>query len=60
MRESYISTASTQYVIQERLHSRFLQVPDYNSFVKVTLTEHHRFHTAVQVFKVLYQLSEGI
>ena len=32
------------------------QVPDCNSFVKVTLAERCRFHTAVQVFKVLYQL----
>ena len=44
----------------ERLHSRFLQqVPDCNSFVKVTLAERRRFHTAVQVFKVLYQLCPG-
>ena len=44
----------------ERLHSRFLrQIPDCNSFVKVTLTERRRFHTAVQVFKVLYQLCPG-
>ena len=44
----------------ERLHSHFLQqVPDYNFFVKVTLAERRRFHTAVQVFKVLYQLCPG-
>ena len=37
----------------ERLHSRFLQqVPNCNSFIKLTLTERRRFHTAVQVFKV--------
>ena len=40
----------------ERLHSRFLQqVPVSSSFVKVTLTERHRFHIAVQVFKILHQ-----
>ena len=44
----------------ECLHSHFLrQVPDCNSFVKVTLAERRRFHTAVQVFKVLYQLCPG-
>ena len=43
----------------ECLHSRFLQVPDCNSFVKVTLAERCLFHTAVQVFKVLYQLCPG-
>ena len=39
----------------ERLHSRFLQVPVSNSFVKVTLTERRLFHIAVQVFKILHQ-----
>ena len=44
----------------ERLHSRFLQqIPDCHSFVRVTLSERRRFHTAVQVFKVLYQLCPG-
>ena len=44
----------------ERLHSRFLQqIPDCHSFARVTLSERRRFHTAVQVFKVLYQLCPG-
>ena len=43
----------------ERLHSRFLQqVPVSNSFVKLTLAE-RRFHTAVQVFRVLHHLCPG-
>ena len=41
----------------EYLHSRFFTTSSrFNSFVKVTLAERRRFHTAVQVFKVLYQL----
>ena len=52
MRKFYLHSLNTV----ERLHSRFLQqVPDYKAFVKVTLVERRRFHTAVQVFKVLYQ-----
>ena len=44
----------------EHLHSRFLQqILDCHSFVWVTLSERRRFHTAVQVFKVLYQLCPG-
>ena len=43
------------------LHSCFLQqVPDCNSFIKVTLSECCCFHIAVQlVFKVLHQLCPG-
>ena len=42
--------------ITKYLHSRFLQqVPVSNSFIKVTMTEHRRFHIAVQVFKILHQ-----
>ena len=44
----------------EHLHSHFLQqVSTSNSFVKLTLAEQHRFHTAVQVFKVLHHLCLG-
>ena len=44
----------------ERLHSCILQqVPNCNSFVKLTLAECRHFHTVVQVFKVLYQLYPG-
>ena len=35
------------------------QLPYCNSFVRVTLTERRCFHTAVQVFKVLYQHCPG-
>ena len=42
------------------LHSHFLQnVPVCNSFVKVTLFGRCRFHIAIQVFKILYQLCPG-
>ena len=51
---------SIMFKAVERLHSHFLQqVPDCNSFVKVTLAEYHYFHTAVQIFKKAYQLCTG-
>ena len=41
----------------ERLHSRFLRnISVSSSFVKLTLMERHRFHIAVQVFKVIHRL----
>ena len=41
----------------ERLHSRFLQgISTCSSFIKFTLMERRRFHTAVQVFKVVNKL----
>ena len=53
----WVPTSITLSKPLESLHSRFLhQVSDCNSFVKVTLTKRCCFHTAVQIFKVLYQL----
>ena len=41
----------------EHFHSRILQgLSDCSSFVKLTLMERCRFHTVVQVFKVLHPL----
>jgi len=41
----------------EHFHSHILQgLSDCSSFVKLTLMERHRFHTAVQVFKILHLL----
>ena len=41
----------------ERIHARFVSHMFHDvGFVKVTLTECHRFHTIVQVYKILHQL----
>ena len=41
----------------ERIHARFVShMSNDVGFVKVTLTEHHHFHTIVQVYKILRQL----
>jgi len=43
----------------ERVHSKFLnKLPlSYRSKFSFTLTERRRFHTALQIFKSLYQIS---
>ena len=39
----------------EYIHARFVShMSNDVGFVKVTLTEHHRFHTIVQVYKILH------
>ena len=51
-----VSTSSLSKSL-ERLHSRFLRgISVCNPLVKITLMERGRFHTAIQVFKVLHKL----
>ena len=42
----------------ERIHAHFASsLPCIDGFVMLTLAEHHRFHTAVQVFKSINKLT---
>lgn len=41
----------------ERLHSRFSSFDSSSSVFDLTLAEHRRFHTAIQIYKILSQLS---
>ena len=52
------STAKLNYLI-ERIHSKFIKkLPlTYRSKFPFTLTERCRFHTAIQIFKSLHQIS---
>ena len=54
----YCDVAKLNYLI-ERIHSKFInKLPmTYRSKFPFTLTERRRFHTAIQIFKSLHQIS---
>ena len=55
----WLPTTAKLNCLIERVHSKFLNKlpPAYRSRFSSTLTERRRFHTAVQIFKSIHQIS---